>query len=154
MTEIDKLKAKLGKGKAVARPKVTLDLTLVDNGEIEADKTYLGKIFAARFIHLEEKTSKFDICVEVLTPEGVRIGIINDYIYTSIRARTRLRDLLLSIGFDSDTKNPSLDPFDLAERLPENHCGILTRDVLQKDGSYKVEIHRFIPIDLIEGDAQ
>jgi hypothetical protein len=149
MTPISQLKAKLGKAK-VNGNKVVLDLTLAEVCEVEADKTYLARVKAARFIHLEEKTSKIDLCVEILTNEGARIGIINDNLFTSIRALPRLRDLLLSAGLEADAKSSALDPYDLCERLPEKRCGVLTREALALDGSTRVEIARFIPIDAIE----
>jgi hypothetical protein len=149
MSHIDQLKSKLGKAQA-ATPKIVLDLTLADAGELTPDTTYLGRVVSARVVAWEDRTPKIDLCVEVLNNDGKRIGVINEDLYLSIRALRRFREFLLAADLPEDANNTALDPAELCGRLPGKHFGLVTQEGVHLDGTPRIMIAQFIPIDAIE----
>jgi hypothetical protein len=139
------LKSKLGKSK-VTTPKVVLDMTLADSGDILADTPYLAKVVSARVIVPQDKTRtpKIDLCVEALDDDLNRIGVINEDLYLSIRARKRLKEFLLSAELTEDAVNPQLDAEELCERLPGKMLGIYTSEGINTDGTKRIEIASFV----------
>jgi hypothetical protein len=120
MASITDLKAKIGAAKRVKTPSLTLDLSLADTGDIQADSKYVGRILSARLINPigDERAPKIDICIEILGENEERIGAINDYLYLSVRSFRRLREFLLSAGMETEANSRTLDAGALCESLP------------------------------------
>jgi len=135
-----------------ATPRIVVDMTLADKGEIKSETTYLAKVKSARVIIPEQNPAKakIDLCAEVLTNAGSRLGVINDYLYTSPRSLIRLRDLLRSCELQKEAENPALDLDLVCELLPGKHFGLITQEGLNFDGTKRIEIAHYIPVDLIE----
>jgi hypothetical protein len=126
MSSIDKIKSKLGKTK-ISAPKIVLYLTLADEGDLEPDTTYLGRVVSARLLVIEDRTPKIDLCVEVLSNAGNRIGVIIEDLYLSVRALPRFREFLLAANLPEDANNNALDAEELCTRLPGKYFGLITR---------------------------
>jgi hypothetical protein len=150
MSSIDKIKSKIGKTKTSA-PKIVLDLTLADAGDLEPDTTYLGRVVSARLLVREGQTPKIDLCIEVLSNAGDRIGVINENFYFSPRALRPFREFLLAADLPEDANNKELDPEELCTWLPGKHFGLITRyGVAPWTGERRIAIAQYIPIAEID----
>lgn len=129
VSAIDKIRQRL---QQQGKPKVTIDMSLGDEGAVEADAEYIAKVIAARYIHSEEHTPKFNVSFEVFEGED-RIGVITDSLYTSVPALPRLRNFLLSCNLEEDAKTSSLDPYALSKKLIGKACGIVTCEKMVND---------------------
>ena len=135
-----------------ATPRIVVDMTLADKGDIKSETTYLARVKSARvIIPADDLTkAKIDLCVEVLTNAGSRLEVINDYLYTSPRSLIHLFSLLRSCGLNEEAENPALDLDLVCELLPGKHFGLITQERLNFDGTKRIEIAHYIPVDLIE----
>ena len=151
MQNLSNLRSRLSTSRIGKPPVPTIDLSLADPGDIEPNSTYIGRIISARFIHssTQERTDKIDICIELLNIEGQRLGILNDYLFLSVRSMRRLKEFLIAAEIVTEgTAKTFCPPADaLCEMLLKKMIGVVTKESLlmtQDDGSPVIEIASYI----------
>ena len=130
----------------------TIDLTLALRGNVEPDETYLARVISARFIHLEERTPKIDLTLEVLNRNEERIGILDDTLFLSSKAmKAKNAEAFFT---EEELQNNAVDPYELCKGLPGRPCGVLTRESLRRDGETEVIVSRYVGADEIEIETE
>lgn len=151
MQNLTQIRTRLGSVK-VTSPAVTIDLSLADTGDIEADSTYVGRVVSARFINpnSEDRSPKIDVCIEILGTDGNRIGVINDYLFLSARALRRLKEFLLSASIvtEETAKTFRPDVATLCRALPGQMVGFVTREGVALDGSPTIVIASYVSAEV------
>jgi hypothetical protein len=142
--DINSLKAKVAAAKPVGKKSdLILDLSLADSGDIQTDTRYVGRIISARLIDLRnsgsERTSKIDVCIEILGDGEERLGVLNDYLHFSARSLRRLREFLLSAGLKAEANSKSLNAGELCEALPGRLVTLETRTDVPLSGNPRSE---------------
>lgn len=162
MQTITNLKARIAAVKTVAVPvPPVIDLSLADNGSIEAESTYLARVINARVVNptYSDKSPKIDLCLEVLDAEGNRMGVVNEYLFLSARSMRRLKEFLISAEIVTEETYKSFKPnaLELAKMLPEKILGIVTREsttLTHDDGTPVIEVAYYVPaVEALEESA-
>jgi hypothetical protein len=125
------------------KSKLMIDLSLADTGNIQADTQYVGRVVSARLIDLSksasERTSKIDVCIEILGDGEERLGALNDYLHISPRSLRRLKEFLLSAGLKTEANSNSLNAGELCEALPGRLVTLETRTDVPLSGNPRGE---------------